>query len=53
MIVSYECLIDMGRFMCFHGFSSLGHKMLHSTGVKTSCIFLCRREVSKGEGKQN
>lgn len=32
--------------------SSLGHKTLLSTSVKKSCIFLSRREGSKGEGKQ-
>ena len=26
--------LTLGRFMCFDGFSSLGHKMLHSTRLK-------------------
>ena len=49
MFVSCECLIDIGKIYIL---SSLGHKTPLSTSVKNSCIFLSRREGSKGEGKQ-
>ena len=59
-IVVYVCILRVSDWhrrdlysLMVYMLSSLGHKTPLSTSVKYSCIFLSRREGSKGEGKQN